>query len=383
MLPPHMGVGIAFMARPLECRPPQAGCRPRYCCRCRAGLRCLHDAMPPSELELSPRTPLRSLLGGIGRRQSFEVPQLHGYRVGRTLGKGKFGKVRTAVDKETGEVVAIKHITKPQGKAELAAMAREVQLMRSVDHPRLVKLHKVVDTERVLYLVLEQLHGGEVCPPLHSRLQHCVCIPCCQPCASQVFDRVVKRGPYPERRAALVTSRLLDALLYLHAKGIAHRDLKPENILLASDDDDAQVKLIDFGLSRSFAAAPQGGAPSWRRHLLATARHPSPLVGRAVSPGYWLCCALGTSYPSAQGSPGQGRAGQGSAGQGSAGQGRAQWEAAVRPCAVPWPGPWPIGRGHRCCGVQHPGGGRGGVHTDGHALAQRDRRVCPRGPAYT
>ena len=169
--PPLMGVrdrvSSCSCAGPLECRPPhlrQAGCRPRYCCRCRAGLRCLHDAMPPSELELSPRTPLRSLLGGIGRRQSFEVPQLHGYRVGRTLGKGKFGKVRTAVDKETGEVVAIKHITKPQGKAELAAMAREVQLMRSVDHPRLVKLHKVVDTERVLYLVLEQLHGGEVCP---------------------------------------------------------------------------------------------------------------------------------------------------------------------------------------------------------------------------
>ena len=200
----------------------------------------------------SRRTHVRSFFGGSSRRQSFDCPQLHGYRIGRTLGKGKFGKVRTAVDKTTGQVVAIKHIVKPEGKAELAAMEREVQLMQSVEPPRLVKLHKAVDTEHVLYLVVEQLHGGEL------------------------FDRVVKRGPYPEEKARIVTHRLLDALLYLHAKGIAHRDLKPENILLASQSDDTQVKLIDFGLSRSFRAEAEDA------HTPTVMRSPKGTVGYAA-----------------------------------------------------------------------------------------------------
>ena len=219
--------------------------------------------MPAPYLDSSPesspskRTPIRSFFGGPSRRQSFDCPQLHGYRVGRTLGKGKFGKVRTAVDKATGEVVAIKHIVKPEGKVDLAAMVREVQLMQSVDHPRLVKLHKAVDTEHVLYLVVEQLHGGEL------------------------FDRVVKRGPYPEEKARLVTRRLLDALLYLHAKGIAHRDLKPENILLASQSDDTQVKLIDFGLSRSFLAeAEDARTPTVMKSPKGTVGYAAPEILR-------------------------------------------------------------------------------------------------------
>jgi calcium/calmodulin-dependent protein kinase I len=222
-----------------------------------------HDAMPAPYLASSPesspskKTPVRSFFGGPSRRQSFDCPQLHGYRVGKTLGKGKFGKVRTAVDKATGEVVAIKHIVKPEGKVELAAMTREVQLMQSVDHPRLVKLHKAVDTEYVLYLVVEQLHGGEL------------------------FDRVVKRGPYPEEKARLVTRRLLDALLYLHAKGIAHRDLKPENILLASQSDDTQVKLIDFGLSRSFLAeAEDARTPTVMKSPKGTVGYAAPEILR-------------------------------------------------------------------------------------------------------
>ena len=138
---------------------------------------------------------------------SFDRPQLHGYRIGKTLGKGKFGKVRTAVDKRTGEVVAIKQIDKPSAPMDLMVMRREVELMREVDHPNVVRLYKVVETDDALFLVMEQLDGGEV------------------------FDRVSKYGPYPEERAREVTRRLLEALVYLHHQGICHRDLKPNSLV--------------------------------------------------------------------------------------------------------------------------------------------------------
>merc|ERR1719181_726958 len=66
----------------------------------------------------------------------------------------------------------------------------------------------------------------------------------------ELFDRIVARGNYTEKDAASLMATLCDALAYLHEQAIVHRDLKPENLLYSSPDDDAIIKVADFGLAR-------------------------------------------------------------------------------------------------------------------------------------
>ena len=96
--------------------------------------------------------------------------------------------------------------------------------MRILDHPGIIKLYEVYEGEHHIYLVMELLRGGEL------------------------FDRVLKRGHYDEPDAAVMISRILSALQYIHSLGIMHRDLKPENLIL-KDDDDYDIRLADFGLA--------------------------------------------------------------------------------------------------------------------------------------
>jgi len=151
------------------------------------------------------------------------------YEVGQTLGTGHFSKVKLGTSKKTGEKVAIKIINKPTG-SKIAMLKAEVDILTKCDHPNIVKMHKCYETEKILYLVLELLTGGEL------------------------FDRIIAKGHYSEADARQVSIVLLDSLRYLHAQGVAHRDLKPENILLKDKSDDAAIKITDFGLSKIFFA---------------------------------------------------------------------------------------------------------------------------------
>jgi len=94
-----------------------------------------------------------------------------------------------------------------------------------VDHPHIVKLYDVIDTNHKIYMVMELVEGGEL------------------------FDKIVAKECYRETDAVIVLRRLVDAVRYLHENHIAHRDLKPENLLLRKGDD-THIMLSDFGLSR-------------------------------------------------------------------------------------------------------------------------------------
>lgn len=68
----------------------------------------------------------------------------------------------------------------------------------------------------------------------------------------ELFEKIIDKGCFSEIEAASVLKKILSAVLYLHERGIVHRDLKPENFLYSSKKDDAEIKIIDFGLSRQF-----------------------------------------------------------------------------------------------------------------------------------
>ena len=98
--------------------------------------------------------------------------------------------------------------------------------MSDVTHKNVIKLYEIYDEPKHMHLVMELVTGGEL------------------------FDRIVKKSSYTEFEAAVTIRTLCEALSYLHAKNIVHRDLKPENILYASEADDADIKVADFGLAR-------------------------------------------------------------------------------------------------------------------------------------
>ncbi len=103
-------------------------------------------------------------------------------------------------------------------------LINEINIMRNMNHPNIIKLYEVYEGEFHIYLVLELLKGGEL------------------------FDRIIKKGHYSEKDASIVIRKLLWALEYLHQKGIMHRDIKPENLIL-KDDNEYEIKLADFGLA--------------------------------------------------------------------------------------------------------------------------------------
>lgn len=148
------------------------------------------------------------------------------YEIGKKLGEGTFGKVRLGKDIFTGEQVAIKIVNykkiKSQGEKKL--IEREKKALTLLDHPNIVKLHKVVDDEErgCTYMILEYVSGGEL------------------------FDYIVAHGRIKERDARKFIRQIISALEYCHGHLIVHRDLKPENLLLSES---LNIKITDFGLS--------------------------------------------------------------------------------------------------------------------------------------
>ncbi|XP_037293445.1 serine/threonine-protein kinase MARK2 isoform X5 [Manduca sexta] len=205
-----------------------------------------HRADPPSPRTptspVSPRTSVQSAsessagAGGGGsaggsarvssRSRTSEEPHIGKYKLLKTIGKGNFAKVKLAKHVPTGKEVAIKIIDKTQlNPGSLQKLFREVRIMKMLDHPNIVKLFQVIETEKTLYLVMEYASGGEV------------------------FDYLVLHGRMKEKEARAKFRQIVSAVQYCHQKRIIHRDLKAENLLL---DGEMNIKIADFGFSNEF-----------------------------------------------------------------------------------------------------------------------------------
>ncbi|CAM9135194.1 unnamed protein product [Bubo scandiacus] len=172
-----------------------------------------------------------------------EQPHIGNYRLLRTIGKGNFAKVKLARHILTGREVAIKIIDKTQlNPTSLQKLFREVRIMKGLNHPNIVKLFEVIETEKTLYLVMEYASAGEV------------------------FDYLVSHGRMKEKEARAKFRQIVSAVHYCHQKNIVHRDLKAENLLL---DADANIKIADFGFSNEFTLGSKldtfCGSPPLRR----------------------------------------------------------------------------------------------------------------------
>ncbi|KAF9930219.1 Serine/threonine-protein kinase brsk1 [Linnemannia zychae] len=147
------------------------------------------------------------------------------YLLGKTLGKGSSGCVKLGRHRKTNEKVAVKIISKASLANKAAVnrgIEREIAIMKLINHPHVIRLYDVYETEKELFLVMEFVAGGEL------------------------FEYLVNKGRLEEGEALRFFQQIIVGLAFCHKRKICHRDLKPENLLL---DDRMNVKIADFGMA--------------------------------------------------------------------------------------------------------------------------------------
>ncbi|KAE8255600.1 hypothetical protein A4X13_0g2984 [Tilletia indica] len=180
-----------------------------------------------------------------GRQSAMQAPTAHHvslsrYQLGDCLGKGAFGHVFRGLNWTTGETVAVKQIKLGNiPKSELSEIMSEIDLLKNLKHPNIVKYLGSEKTNEYLFIILEYCENGS--------LQH-----------------FCKRfGVLPEGLVGVYIAQVLEGLMYLHDQGVIHRDIKGANILTTKD---GSVKLADFGVAtRTGAMADYAvvGSPYW------------------------------------------------------------------------------------------------------------------------
>lgn len=174
------------------------------------------------------------------KTKAQDVAELKDYQLGDCLGKGAFGSVYRALNWGTGETVAVKQIKLADlPKSELRVIMLEIDLLKNLDHPNIVKYNGFVKTPETLNIILEYCENGS----LHS--------------ISKNFGR------FPENLVALYMSQVLLGLVYLHEQGVIHRDIKGANILTTKQ---GLVKLADFGVASRTTGLHESsvvGTPYW------------------------------------------------------------------------------------------------------------------------
>ncbi|XP_058058238.1 ovarian-specific serine/threonine-protein kinase Lok isoform X2 [Anopheles bellator] len=158
------------------------------------------------------------------------------YYIERQLGSGACGTVYLLHHIRSCQQFAMKHVvknrisqqtrTRPGILNDPQRVMNEVNIMKKLDHPCVIKMHDIFDKPDSVYMVLEYMKGGDL------------------------LSRIVKNQKLSEKTSKLFFLQMCHAVGYLHKQGITHRDLKPDNILLQDDRECTLLKVSDFGLSK-------------------------------------------------------------------------------------------------------------------------------------
>ena len=178
------------------------------------------------------------------------VKRVGKYELGRTLGEGTFGKVKYAVNVESGEAVAIKVLDKEKIQKQNMGnqIKKEISIMKMVKHKYIVGMIEVLASKTKIFIVLDLVTGGEL------------------------FDKIVSMGKLPEDQALFYFMQLVEGVSYCHRSGVCHRDLKPENLLL---DERGNLKISDFGLSSLYVGDADSDGTSRTQILHTTCGTPN------------------------------------------------------------------------------------------------------------
>lgn len=160
--------------------------------------------------------------------RAAEIREMERYTIIKEVGSGTFGSVWRALNKQTGEVVAIKKMKKKYCSWEECMNLREVKSLRKMNHSNIVKLKEVIRENDILYFVFEYMEIN-------------------------LYELMKDKGkPFSEVEVRNWCYQVFQGLSYMHQRGYFHRDLKPENLLVSKD----VIKIADLGLAREINSKP-------------------------------------------------------------------------------------------------------------------------------
>lgn len=164
-----------------------------------------------------------------GKKKDIDMADLVGekrskitsdYEFIKEIGTGAFSKVYKARHKLSKTLRCVKKISKKDlSEDEKLKLVEEVSILKTLDHPNILKVQEFYQNDKYFFIVSEFLEGGEL------------------------FDRIMESQGFSEEEATEVMEQILSAVLYLHKHGFIHRDLKPENIIYETKHPKSKIKV--------------------------------------------------------------------------------------------------------------------------------------------
>ena len=153
---------------------------------------------------------------------------LQTYKISTTIGKGSFSNVKLAINKITKEKVAVKIIDKSKmSSAMLESALTEIEIIKICQFPYIIKFIEAYENMDYIYIFMEYCSGGTLSDYLKKRNYN-----------------------LNEKQCCNIIYKICLAVNYFHSYGIAHRDLKLENVLMVNEEDDSDIRILDFGLGK-------------------------------------------------------------------------------------------------------------------------------------
>lgn len=149
------------------------------------------------------------------------------YEILDILGEGAYGCVRKVLHKDLQIYMAMKSIIKSYvEESDFKDLLLEVEILRKLDHPNILKINEVIEDNRCYHIITELCTGGEL------------------------LEKLIERKKLEEFNVVCYMHQIFSAVFYCHSHNVVHRDIKPENLLFEDKSEDSLLKVIDFGISK-------------------------------------------------------------------------------------------------------------------------------------